>query len=104
MAVIPQPWQGVWDWSEGSCDPASDLRMEIGPNAIRFHESEGRVVKAELVGVTLAVDLAMSGEGEEWQQRSMLTLADGGAVLETGAPAPDGDGRLRYRRCETAPG
>ena len=101
MASIPQPWHGIWDWTGGSCDPASDMRLEIAPNAIRFYESTGRVVKAELVGATLAVDLAMSGEGEEWQQRTMLTLA-GPDELVSEMPAPSGDGRLRYRRCPPA--
>ena len=40
LRAIPARFLGAWDYVEGNCDPASDLRMEIGQR--RRHEHVGR--------------------------------------------------------------
>ena len=98
---IPTEFRGVWDFIDGSCSASSDLRMEVRENRIGFYESEGRVAGLEAKGDDrVTVDLAMTGEGEEWTERLTLTLVDGGRFLETGDVGPYGDGQaLRRKRC-----
>lgn len=90
--AIPERFRGVWDNAKGNCNPASDLRMEIGAVSIEFYESLGTVtnVTAESPNAIM-VDLAMEGEGERWQRRNRYVLSDDGATLTPseigGAPA-----------------
>jgi hypothetical protein len=42
-ALVPARFRGVWDYTEGSCSEASDLRMEISGSEIMFYESIGIV-------------------------------------------------------------
>lgn len=87
---IPPRFQGVWDHVEGSCDPASDLRMEISGSEILFYESVGMVTDVAEEGDDVVVTLAMEGEGETWEQKTRLSLAGSGSGerLETS----DGEG------------
>ena len=101
--AIPAAYRGVWDWQGGSCDPASDLRMEIGADAIVFYESVGEVLAAEAGEDSVRLELAMSGEGESWRRTSVLTLIEGGSMIETEAQDPSGTGAMRYRRCPAQP-
>ncbi|BDI61902.1 hypothetical protein MACH05_24620 [Qipengyuania nanhaisediminis] len=86
---IPTRFHGVWDHVEGSCDAASDLRMEISGNEILFYESIGTVTGAAPDGDAVIVTLAMEGEGETWEQKTRLALVGEGESqrLETS----DGD-------------
>ena len=89
---IPTRFHGVWDYIEGSCDPASDMRMEISGTEILFYESIGLVtdVEAEEDIGAVVLTLAMEGEGETWEQKTRLMLTGEGASqrLETS----DGEG------------
>ena len=78
-AAIPARFHGVWDAETGSCDPASDLRLDIGPQRIGFYESQGTVtaVDASDPGVA-SVQLAMEGEGDQWTQTMELSLGGEG--------------------------
>ncbi|HSJ78943.1 MAG TPA: hypothetical protein VK913_09455 [Erythrobacter sp.] len=78
--VIPARFHGVWDAETGSCDPASDLRMEIAADTITFYESEGTVrgVTGAQAGPT-KVELAMEGEGETWGMAMSLDVSGTGA-------------------------
>ena len=79
---IPQAFLGVWDHVEGSCDPASDLRVEISPRSMQFYESHGEVAQVEVDSPRrIVVSLAMEGEGEKWQMARMFTLSDDGKTL-----------------------
>ncbi len=75
---IPQRFQGVWDYEGGTCDPASDLRMEISPSEILFYESIGLVKKVKPDGDAILVTLAMEGEGETWEQVTRFALSGSG--------------------------
>lgn len=93
LRTIPAQFLGVWDYIEGSCDSASDLRMEVGQRRIVFYESVGDVtsIKAENDNAVV-VGMSMSGEGDSWTQSTRLTLEDGGDRL---VPS-DADGDAGY--------
>ncbi|WP_157093062.1 hypothetical protein [Paraurantiacibacter namhicola] len=78
---IPARFRGVWDYIEGTCDPASDMRMDISAREVRFYESDGQVTSTGQDGDAAIVDLAMSGEGEEWFQSTRLQLSENGDRL-----------------------
>lgn len=86
---IPTRFHGVWDHAEGTCDPASDLRMEISGSEILFYEAVGMVTDVEAEGDPpngdVVVTLAMEGEGETWEQKTRLSLVQSraGPRLET---------------------
>ena len=80
--TIPTSFRGIWDIAGGTCNPASDLRMDIRDGEIEFYESMGKVTSIEVENPdTIVVSLAMSGEGETWDVTSRYVLSDGGAVL-----------------------
>lgn len=99
---IPTRFHGVWDYVQGSCDPASDMRMEISGSEILFYESIGKVTATEAEGAAVIVTLAMEGEGETWQQDTRFVLVGAGESqrLETS----DGEGprtvdEYPHKRC-----
>ncbi|MEL1251301.1 hypothetical protein [Aurantiacibacter gilvus] len=97
---IPAAMLGVWDYVEGTCDPASDLRLEIAPDHLTFYESYGTVQSVTRDGDDVTFALAMEGEGETWQESLTYRLVEGGTILESDMPAPVGEGQLRRKRCE----
>lgn len=100
QAAIPAAMLGTWDNVEGTCDPASDLLLTIEPDRLLFYESLGTVQSVTLSGGDVTLQLAMMGEGEEWQETATYRLLDGGAILESEFPAPGGTGALRRKRCD----
>ena len=99
LTAIPDAFLGVWDYVEGSCNPASDLRVEIAPMQVTFYESVGEVEAVEGGADEVTVVMQMSGEGETWRNEQVFRLADGGSILETDDPAPGGEGKLRRSKC-----
>jgi hypothetical protein len=97
--MIPAAYLGVWDWSGGACDAASDMRMEIQPDRIAFYESVGTVTAVRAEDGGIAIDLAMEGEGEEWAQTTKLRYSEEGPLLISEMEDPSGNGRLRYKSC-----
>ena len=101
--AIPARFIGAWDYVEGTCAAASDARMEIARDVFTFYESVGEVTDVEVENPnTVVVTLAMSGEGENWEQRTRFTLTTGANRLI----AVDADGNqpgtpLPLKRCET---
>jgi hypothetical protein len=77
--AIPALFHGPWDAETGTCDPASERRLEIAANSVKFYESLGAVT-----GVTDAqdgsvlIDLAMEGEGEQWNRSMALKVTGEG--------------------------
>lgn len=98
---IPAAMLGVWDYVEGTCDPASDLRLEIAADHLLFYESYGTVQSVARDGDDVTVALAMEGEGETWEESLTYRLVEGGEILESDTPAPMGEGLLRRKRCES---
>jgi hypothetical protein len=104
-AAIPARFLGVWDGEQGSCDPASDLRLDIASAAIGFYESHGTVTRiAESPDGAATLDLAMEGEGDRWEMTMTINLAGADAAerlviqhkAQPGEPAPE---PLRLKRC-----
>ena len=104
-AAIPARFIGVWDAETGSCNPASDLRLDIAPATIGFYESQGTLTRiAEGVDGSTVVELAMEGEGETWEMTMTMSLSGTGAAerlivqhkAQAGEPVPE---PLRLKRC-----
>lgn len=82
LTAIPAAFHGAWDVESGTCEPASDMRLEIGARTIGFYESEGKVITVTPQSDgSAAVELAMTGEGESWNMGVVLSVRG------------DGDGR-----------
>ena len=93
--VIPDRFHGIWDYVQGSCDPASDMRTEIAERGITFYESHGAVTGMTVESPErITVTLAMQGEGEKWTMTRTFTLGEGDTILtptgggDTGEPMP----------------
>jgi hypothetical protein len=99
---VPAAFLGVWDYVKGSCEPASDLRIEIKPDAIEFYEAHGDITKVNVESPdTVVLDLAMDGEGEQWAMSRRFTLSNGGETL-----TPTGMGEEKFepmplKRCKS---
>lgn len=89
--AIPNRFIGVWDYIKGTCDPASDMRLEIGQAEFGFYESHGRVTGIRNEGEATIVDLDMSGEGETWTQSLRLVLKEDGTRLHVTEPQKESD-------------
>lgn len=99
-AAIPEPFRGVWDNAEGNCNPASDLRMEIGAVSIEFYESLGTVTGVTVESPdSIVVDLAMEGEGERWTVQNRYALSDDGQTLTPSDAKDDTEQRIPRKRC-----
>ena len=79
----------------------SDLRLNVGSRRIQFYASTGQVNGFEQVNAdTIVVNLAMSGEGETWEDRTRMQLVDGGRTLVTQDQTGYGSEQpLRRKRC-----
>jgi len=99
--TIPAAFRGVWDYVEGSCDPASDLRVEIGPETMQFYESHGDVTRIEVGSPQdIVVSLAMEGEGETWEMARRFTLTDGGRTLTSAPVGEEQFDPMPLKKCE----
>jgi hypothetical protein len=99
--TIPAAFLGVWDYVEGTCDPASDLRVEIEPESMQFYESYGAVTRVEIASPQrILVNLAMEGEGETWQMERAFTLSDDGKTLTPTSPGDDQFEPMPLKKCE----
>lgn len=104
-AEIPAAFRGVWDYVKGTCNGASDLRLEIGQRGVAFYEAYGEVTKLTVESPdSVIVDLAMEGEGETWMMRTRYTLSEGGQILTPTALEDRGGEPMPLKRCpaETA--
>lgn len=80
--TIPASFRGFWDYVEGNCAAASDLRLEIGAREIEFYESLGKVTSVAVESPqSIVVKLAMAGEGETWTVTTRYLLSENGTVL-----------------------
>ncbi|WP_155806030.1 hypothetical protein [Erythrobacter litoralis] len=98
---VPTKFQGVWDFIDGNCSRDSDLRLEIGANSLQFYESMGTVNGYEQPNPdTVILNLAMEGEGERWEERTRMSLVDGGKFLVMSDVSGYGSGQgIRRKRC-----
>ena len=97
---MPNTLIGAWDYEKGTCDPSSDMRLEIDTKQLRFYESLGQITAVRSDGVATIVDLAMEGEGESWTETLRFVLKDGGTRLHITEPQTEGDvDEYPRRRC-----
>lgn len=100
LTSVPERFRGVWDYVEGSCNPASDLRVEIGENAFGFYESQGQVTDIRAEGAdAIVVTLAMGGEGETWTMKRRFTLDDGGRLIPSAVEGEERFEPMPLKRC-----
>lgn len=102
--AIPAAIRGRWAIDAADCTkrPGTDLTvLTIDAANLRFHESHGELARVrESDAARIVADYRFSGEGEEWDRRMRLELADDGRTLvrhdlDEGADAPS----MRYSRC-----
>lgn len=103
-AAIPAAIRGRWALNTADCTAkkGADLTaVTIDATNLRFYESHGELARVREGGANrLVADYRFSGEGQEWDRRIELALADGGKMLVRrdmgeGAAA----GAMRYTRC-----
>ena len=89
IALVPDRFHGIWDAETGSCDPSSDMRVEIAERGITFYESHGAVTAIAVESPdAIVAELAMQGEGEKWTMRRRFTLSNGDRTLTPAAVDP----------------
>ncbi len=98
LDAMPEPFLGHWDFSEETCaDPASEMRLMIAVNEIRYYESVA--IPADITrdaAGALMVEHSFSGEGEEWTEMLAYELSKDGERLTV----TQSDGSLSIRmRC-----
>lgn len=97
---IPEHFRGVWDAETGTCNPASDLRLEIDADRIEFYESVGTVGSVTIESPdSIRVDLAMEGEGERWTVQNRYALSNGGKTLTPSNAKDDSVQPIPRKRC-----
>lgn len=100
VSTIPVHFLGVWDSESGTCDPASDLRLDVSEDRITFYESVGTVQAVREDAGTTMITLAMEGEGESWTQTIGLRFFDARTSLMVIDPQrPDEAEQNLRRRC-----
>lgn len=102
--TIPPAIRGRWALKAADCTArkGTDLTaLTIDASNLRFYESHGELARVQESDANrIVADYRFSGEGEEWDRRMTLTLADGGKTLvrrDTGEGAAAG--AMRYTRC-----
>lgn len=94
--AIPPEWRGTWAGRDG-CARSATMRVRVAGDRLTFYESEG--VASEIERRTpreIAMKLAMSGEGETWERRAVLTLSEDGERLTRTEAGTD---PVTYTRC-----
>ncbi|WP_271078759.1 hypothetical protein [Aurantiacibacter sp. MUD61] len=93
-------YHGVWDYVEGTCDPMSDMRLEITADTLQFYESSGEItgIERESNGDRL-VSVSMSGEGESWEQAYRFEMDSSGQFLIVSGVGEDAFDGLPRKRC-----
>ena len=98
--LVPDQFQGIWDYVKGTCDPSSDLRVEIAERGITFYESHGAVTALTVDSPeVIVVELAMQGEGEKWTMRRRFALTDDGQTLTPTAADGESFEPMPLKRC-----
>lgn len=93
---IAPPFRGEWNTNRRDCGRATEMRLIVDDQLLRFYESVARVISIKPEGDrAITLDTSMSGEGEMRRQAIALALsADGGTLTVT-----MGDTRTDRVRC-----
>ena len=96
LTAIPVEWQGVWAGRDG-CARSATMRLRVAADRLVFYEAEGVASEIERRAPReIALKLAMSGEGEAWDRRAVLTLSEDGERLTRAEAGMDA---VTYTRC-----
>jgi hypothetical protein len=102
--TVPPAIRGRWALKAADCTArkGTDLTaLTIDATNLRFYESHGELARVQQSDASrIVADYRFSGEGEEWDRRMTLALADGGKTLvrrDSGEGAAAG--AMRYTRC-----
>ena len=98
--LVPDRFHGIWDAETSSCDPTSDMRIEIAERGITFYESHGAVTAVTVESPeAIVADLAMQGEGEKWTMRRRFTLSNSDRTLTPEAVGDEQFEPMPLKRC-----
>ncbi|WP_379545619.1 hypothetical protein ACFCW2_08365 [Qipengyuania sp. DSG2-2] len=98
---IPADYHGVWDYVEGTCARESDLRVAITGDTMTFYESIGKVTAVvNRPNGDRIVTLAMSGEGETWEETLKLEMDSTAMRMVISDPAGAPEPTDARKRCE----
>ena len=101
IAALPAEYRGRWGLVGNDCVPGRDDAkglMIVSADALGFYESRGRIEQAVTTRPgTFQLDLAFTGEGQEWNRRETLTLLEAGKTLVREEQKPAGS--FRYIKC-----
>lgn len=96
IEAIPVEWQGTWAGRDG-CARSATMRLRVASDRLVFYEAEGVAREIERRAPReIALKLAMSGEGEAWERRAVLTLSEDGERLTRTEAGMD---PVTYTRC-----
>lgn len=96
LTAIPIEWRGVWAGRDG-CGRSATMRLSVAADRLVFYEAEGLASEIERRAPReIALKLAMSGEGEEWTRRAVLSLSEDGERLTRTEAGTDA---VTYTRC-----
>lgn len=96
LSAIPVEWQGVWAGRDG-CARSATMRLRVTPDQLVFYEAEGLASEIDRRAPReIALKLAMSGEGEAWDRRAVLSLSEDGERLTRTEAGMDA---VTYTRC-----
>lgn len=85
-ASIPERYRGEWNSDSAACGSASESRLVVGEDTIRFYESSGPVQSARMDGNELVVVPRLTGEGETRDATYRFRLsADGNTLTDAGS-------------------
>lgn len=99
QGAIPPTFHGSWRETAAECGRHTESRLEVGPNRLRFYESDQevqsvRVRSARAIDVTTIAE----GEGQVWEDTLTILLSSDGNRLAIQHP----DGPYTRVRCPAA--
>lgn len=86
LALFPSAALAQFDgtWAVDCTDPPAESRLRIEGDTVRFYESTCRMTNPvpvrDMAGAVL-YDLACTGEGESWTERTLLMPGGGGGLV-----------------------
>lgn len=98
LNTIPAEFRGTWTYKkDGRHPPGGEDPTVISATTWTGHETRGKVKAVRIKGKDdITVTMAMSGEGETWDDEYRLQLSPDGNVLTVATP-PDQSGWSLYR-------
>lgn len=101
LDAIPLRFRGAWDALDGDCSLSSELRIEIGADALNFYEARGQVTEVVTDGAdAIIAGMAMEGEGERWTLTRRFALDGADRLIPSPVGEEAGFEPMTLKRCE----